>query len=90
MRTKLIEDFKATQVVYNRNGISGRPFWSVTFSCREESMFKPNMLAVIPHEGKEDECYVIDMNDVEDNWRGPHFFADVINAIDAYKNDRDR
>jgi hypothetical protein len=80
-----IKDFKATQVTYNRNGISGRPFYSVVFSYVDcsyaDEPLKPNMLAIVPDEGSEEECFVVDMNDPSQCWRGVDFLAAVTAAI---------
>jgi hypothetical protein len=76
-----IKDFSATQVTYNRNGISGRPFYSVVFSYVEGETLKSNMLAVVPDEGTDEECFVVDMNDPSQCWRGVDFLEYVAAAI---------
>jgi hypothetical protein len=80
-----IKDFRATQVTYNRNGISGRPFYSVAFSYVDcsyaDEPLKAHMLAVVPDEGSDEECFVVDMNDPSQCWRGVDFLADVTAAI---------
>lgn len=90
-----IGDFRATQVTYNRNGVSGQPFWSVAFQFTSDGALYTNMLAVIPIDDNADtydetKTFVVDMNDPSECWRGTSFFALAMRAVDAYKVKRNR
>lgn len=77
-----MKGFKVTDVTHHRNGIGGRPFWSVRFSFDNEGRFHPNMVAIIPSdEAARGECFVLDLNDPTSNWRGDHFEKDVKHAV---------
>jgi len=81
--------FRAKHVIYNRNGISGRPFWTVLFEYEEEGDRMPNMVALVPTDAKLDgpdvECFVVDADRPSLNWRGDRFFPQVRAAIKAHR-----
>ena len=85
----MIKDFRAHKVVYNRNGIMGKAFWSVAFSFDNEGTFCPNMLAIFPYGGSIEGISVVDLNDLTQNWRGANFFEDVGDAICAHQKSVD-
>lgn len=80
-----IKQFRATDVKSHRNGIAGRAFYSVRFSYTEEERFMPNMLAIMPYSAKvsgpDTECFVLNMNDPSESWRGDCFAQLVWDAI---------
>jgi hypothetical protein len=84
-----IRDFTATKVTRHRNGISGTGFYSVEFCCVIDGMAYPRMLAVIPDggnaHGPDVGCFVVDMTDTTQNWRGASFVLDVQVAIAFYQ-----
>ena len=84
---KDIKDFRVTDCTYHRNGVGGRPFWVVRFSCIftdfSPNRFMPNMLAIVPSLPHTDvECSVLDLNDPTQKWRGDHFAPLVKAAIE--------
>lgn len=81
-----IQNFRVTDTTFHRNGISGRSFWTVRFSYDEEGTFYPNMMAVMPSQPNEQfrcgkECFVVDLNNPTNNWRGDYFFELVKDTI---------
>jgi hypothetical protein len=93
----MINGFQAHKIKHHRNGVGGRPFWTVYFSCMltdyNPPKFMPNMMAVIPsdvpvglegHLRLDSETYVIDLNDRDECWRGESFYEHVIAAIDKH------
>src|SRR5579859_5011521 len=89
-----ILDFKSIQVNHQRNGISGVPFHSVQFSYQERGgRFHPAMLAIVPDDanlkGGDVNCYVVDMADTSECWRGDNFVEAVMDAIKAFRKSED-
>lgn len=86
----MVNGFQAHSIKHHRNGVGGRPFWTVYFSCMladfKPAKFMPNMLAVIPSDGGMEENYIIDLNDRDECWRGEHFYEHVVQAINKHKN----
>ena len=85
-----IENFKSIQVNHQRNGISGVPFTSVQFSYQERGgAFHPAMLAIVPDDanlkGGDINCYVVDMADTSESWRGDNFVEAVRDAIKEHE-----
>lgn len=89
-----VEDFKTIQVNHQRNGISGVPFTSVQFSYQERGgRFHPAMLAIVPDganlKGGDVNCYVVDMADTSECWRGDNFVEPVMDAIKVFNKAAD-
>ncbi len=80
-----LQNFKVTDITHHRNGIMGRPFDSVRFSFEAADVFYPNMLAIVPEYSpvQDVECYVVDMNNPAECWRGDNFVDLVRTAIKA-------
>lgn len=87
----MINGFQAHAVKYHRNGIGGRSFWTVYFSCMltdfTPAKFMPNMMAVLPADSRDlvtaqAETFVVDLNDRTECWRGENFFELVHRAIE--------
>ena len=77
-------NIKVTRTEFQRNGISGRSFYSVYFSFDTRS----NMMAVMPANPKMDcgvECYVIDLDAPEESWRGDDFAPEIKTACDNHE-----
>jgi hypothetical protein len=89
-----IKDFKVTDITSHRNGISGRPFWSVRFSFSDGgNAFRPNMLAVTPREPNKEhgvEVFVVDLNHPSECWRGDDFAQHVNRALVVHAEQADR
>ena len=82
--------FKVTDITYHRNGICGRPFYSVRFAYNSGDGIEPNMLAIMPENANlkdNTECFVIDMNHPTEKWRGDDFARDVRAAVKEHQND---
>jgi hypothetical protein len=89
-----ILDFKSIQVNHQRNGIAGVSFTSVQFSYQEKGgRFHPAMLAIVPDDanlkGGDINCYVVDMSDTSECWRGDNFVEPVMDAIKAFRKSED-
>ena|ERR1700758_2976122 len=89
-----ISGFHASKVVFHRNGICGRSFYTVSFSYVEDDVHRSNMLAVFPVDaqtqpglGQGTECYVIDLKDPSNCMRGDNFVGDVERAIALHEFD---
>lgn len=96
-RLRGIEDFRVTDITTHRNGIGGRRFYGVRFSCTLQGVFKPNMLAVVPKTALEGapasdglECYVIDLNGPTENMRGDSFMPLIRSAVASYEGEPSR
>lgn len=87
--SKWITDFRVTDISSQRNGIAGRPFHAVRFSCTltdfNPPRFMPNMLAIVPSDPRREdgdhEFYVVDLNDPKECWRGDNFAELLMQAI---------
>ncbi len=81
------------KVVYNRNGVCGYPFYTVSFV---ETNPAPSPMGIFRYiaivdasntdkEGKTvfdlNKVYIITPDNISDCWRGTYFAADVIKAI---------
>jgi hypothetical protein len=89
-RIKGINDFRVTDVTSHRNGVSGRAFYSVRFSYVDEAngdRFMSNMLAVVPMDAKDGECFVLDLNAPTECWRGDNFSESVGYAIQVHQDE---
>jgi hypothetical protein len=70
---------------FHRNGISGRPFWSVSFVYADKDCvghhlvgiltedFEPSVNSPVPRRDGID-CFVIEEGISESNWRGDEFY----------------
>lgn len=84
-----MKQFTVTDVTYHRNGCTGRGFYSVRFSFKED-VFQPNMVAIMPdviNNKSCQECFVMNLNDPTSNWRGDQFAYDVRAAIERFSDD---
>jgi len=96
MSNQAYSNFK---VDYHRNGISGWPFWVVTFDWQDADQVR-HMVATVPCVDNETlikrSDYLISVLDVgllakgviafgPNSWRGDNFHFDVWAAIDAYE-----
>ncbi len=96
---KPLTEFRVTDVTSHRNGVGGRPFHSVRFSYTAGDFtppkFYPNMLAVVPNMPVTDfdkgltECFVMDLNNPGERFRGECFMHYVLKAIADHKVIRD-
>lgn len=76
-------------ITHQRNGISGRSFRHVVFSFEADGRTHPNMLAILALVGDKtcfDECYVVDMDNFNESWRGDWFYPRLEKAIAECKS----
>jgi hypothetical protein len=86
---KVIDHFSAYKISYHRNGIAGRPFYQVLFSYHDGGFSPPvirtQMMAIVPVganlKGGNQECYVTDLTDTSEHWRGDCFAPFLLKAI---------
>lgn len=81
------------QVTFHRNGVSGEPWYGVTFfdpaSAREVALEPDTLfLAVVPADDEPGKCgprgvpvYVVALDAPEERWRGDHYAEFVADAI---------
>jgi hypothetical protein len=72
-------NIKIDGIAYQRNGISGEPFYQVFFRYSEKGMEERKLIAVLTDRKKH--CFVIDPSDIQNHWRGDHFERDLRDAI---------
>lgn len=92
-RTFGIQGFKVQNIVLHRNGIAGRPFHAVYFEFDNGGQPQKRMMAILPREAKhkegDQECFVVDLDNPEANYRGDNFIQLVRNAVIKHTNDED-
>lgn len=94
-----MNDYTNFKVDHHRNGVSGWPFWVVTFNWNDDGKTR-RMVATVPDVGESNTISrsdaVISVLDIDllaagdiafgsNSWRGDHFMDAVWEAIDAEK-----
>lgn len=74
------ESVVVKQVTSHRNGITGRPFDTVSFTYEDGSR-QWELVGVLPRNGQPDECFVIEPSNPDSSWRGDNFYAPLLRAI---------
>jgi len=89
---------KVENVTYHRNGVGGRPFYTVVFKPTKQAECgtlggneTPRMMATIPSDANSEEIFVVQLDDLEEqvgnefwNWRSQNFFPELEKAIQKY------
>ena len=83
MKSKFIK--KVNQVSFQRNGISGRPFYQVDFVLADPEV---RLIAIIPSDSTDIECFVINPADMDSHWRGDRFYFEVKKVVDDWSKTR--
>jgi len=76
-------------IIYRRNGVSGRGFWTGTTKDEETGV---TLMIIRPEEPKDKregvECYVISPGDLDAQWRGDCFNTAMDKAIEQYRKEQ--
>jgi hypothetical protein len=83
---------KVTDIDYHRNGISGAPFYAVTFNWKDDKATRHMVAAVFRGPGQ---VAVLDAGMASkgnvtfgsNSWRGDHFEASLRLAIEEYEKE---
>jgi len=87
------EKIVVKKIEYNRNGVSGEPFFSVRFTYQDDGVYtkgtKFNLIGIIAEDDVDLEdgykrFYVVSPKNISDNWRGDQLAGNVIEEIKKY------
>jgi len=83
--------YEIQEIVYNRNGVGGVPFFSIRFKLTEGKT-KNELLMTVPDpiaDNSNINCCVINPNDLQNKWRGDVIGNDILSEFKKFGYDTD-